>query len=84
VNGHRPEEAKNLVVPKRKRKDQNEELNVGGGKVEIQNQDSHFPTAPTACGARMNTAVYTKRLTHPARSVFSRPINFMMTPHKIN
>jgi hypothetical protein len=25
---------------------------VGPGKVEIQNQDSHFPTAPTACGAR--------------------------------
>jgi hypothetical protein len=25
---------------------------VGHGKVEIQNQDSHFPTAPTACGAR--------------------------------
>jgi hypothetical protein len=25
---------------------------VGRGKVEIQNQDSHFSTAPTACGAR--------------------------------
>src|SRR5207244_9371764 len=24
----------------------------GRGKVEIQKQDSHFPTAPTACGAR--------------------------------
>jgi hypothetical protein len=28
-----------------------EEL-VCGGKVEIQKQDSHFPTAPMACGAR--------------------------------
>jgi hypothetical protein len=25
---------------------------VGHGKVEIQNQDSHFPTAPTACGSK--------------------------------
>jgi len=25
---------------------------VGGGKVEIQNQDSHFSTAPTACGSK--------------------------------
>jgi len=25
---------------------------VGHGKVEIQDQDSHFPTAQNACGAR--------------------------------
>jgi hypothetical protein len=25
---------------------------VGHGKVEIQNEDSHFPTAPTACGSK--------------------------------
>jgi len=25
---------------------------VGGGKVEIQKQDSHFPTAPKACGSK--------------------------------
>jgi hypothetical protein len=25
---------------------------VGRGKVEIQRQDSHFPTAPTACGSK--------------------------------
>ena len=25
---------------------------VGGGKVEIQKQDSHFPTTPTACGSK--------------------------------
>jgi GxxExxY protein len=40
--------------------------------VEIQNQDSHFPTAPTACGARMKTAVYTKRLTRPGISAQSQ------------
>src|ERR1017187_10630562 len=28
---------------------------VGGGKVEIQNQDSHFSTAPTACGSKEET-----------------------------
>jgi len=27
-----------------------ESESVGHGKVEIQDQDSHFPTAPTACG----------------------------------
>jgi TrwC relaxase len=37
---------------------------LGRGKVEIQNQDSHFPTAQNACGA-----VYTNRLTHPAFSL---------------
>jgi hypothetical protein len=26
---------------------------VGGGKVEIQKQDSHFPTAPSACGSKV-------------------------------
>src|SRR5579864_95713 len=31
---------------------QNAEKLVCRGKVEIQNQDSHFPTAPMACGAR--------------------------------
>jgi len=25
---------------------------VGGGKVEIQNQDSHFSTTPSACGSK--------------------------------
>jgi len=34
-----------------------EEL-VCGGKVEIQKQDSHFPTAPMACGARKETDCY--------------------------
>jgi hypothetical protein len=29
--------------------------NEGRGKVEIQKQDSHFPTAPIACGARRKT-----------------------------
>jgi len=38
------------------------------GKLEIQGQDFHFPTAPNACGARNKTAVYTKRLTPPLRT----------------
>lgn len=25
---------------------------AGDGKVEIQNQDSHFPTTPSACGSK--------------------------------
>jgi len=32
---------------------------VCDGKVEIQNQDSHFPTAPTACGARKEIVSWT-------------------------
>jgi hypothetical protein len=45
--------------------------------VEIQNQDSHFPTAPTACGVRMKTLerkvqkVYTMR---PAQCVYHAPV----------
>jgi hypothetical protein len=49
---------------------------VGRGKVEIQKQDFHFPTAPIACGARKKPnakgekavnpeAVYTNFLTSP-------------------
>ena len=34
---------------------QKQNLNGGGGKVEIQKQDSHLSTAPTACGARKKT-----------------------------
>ena len=30
-----------------------ESLTAGGGKVDIQNQDSHFPTAPKACGSKV-------------------------------
>jgi transposase len=30
---------------------------VGGGKVEIQKQDSHFPAAPTACGSKEETTL---------------------------
>jgi transposase len=36
---------------------QKQNLNVGGGKVEIQKQDSHFSTAPAACGARKKTVL---------------------------
>jgi hypothetical protein len=35
-----------------------ESEDVGGGKVEIQNQDSHFPTAPTACGSKEENQIY--------------------------
>jgi len=34
---------------------------VGGGKVEIQNQDSHFPTAPTACGSKEDKHLLKKK-----------------------
>jgi hypothetical protein len=30
-------------------------LYEGRGKVEIQKQDFHFPTAPTACGSKVKT-----------------------------
>ena len=33
---------------------QKRRITVGHGKVEIQKQDCHFPTVPTACGARKN------------------------------
>jgi len=33
---------------------------LGGGKVEIQTQDSHFPTAPIACGARKKPRPFTQ------------------------
>src|ERR1700677_3778520 len=43
-----------------------------GGKVEIQKQDSHFPTAPMACGAgRKILKVYTMR---PVRCVYYAPV----------
>jgi hypothetical protein len=56
----------------------------GSGKVEIQNQDSHFSTAPAACGAKKKDkknsanpkAIYTKVLT-PARGFESHlPLHF--------
>ncbi len=43
-----------------------------GGKVEIQKQDSHFPTAPMACGARKKfLKVSTMR---PVRCVYHAPV----------
>src|ERR1700674_3414411 len=43
-----------------------------GGKVEIQKQDSHFPTAPIACGARKKILkVSTMR---PVRCVYHAPV----------
>jgi len=38
-----------------KSNDQRRRKTVGGGKVEIQKQDSHFSTAQNACGARKKT-----------------------------
>jgi len=38
---------------------------MGGGKVEIQNQDCHFPTAPIACGARKKPGRLHKLLDAP-------------------
>ena len=37
---------------------------VGPGKVELQNQDSHFSTAQNRLRRKEKTAVYTKLLTH--------------------
>jgi hypothetical protein len=34
---------------------------VGHGKVEIQDQDSHFPTAPTACGSKEEKLFYGRK-----------------------
>lgn len=59
--------AENLLLLNEDEKDQNEELTVGHGKVEIQNQDSHFPTAQNSLRRKEKTAVYTKRLTRPTR-----------------
>jgi hypothetical protein len=41
---------KNQLIKITRKKPQNQV--VGGGKVEIQNQDSHFPTTPSACGSK--------------------------------
>ena len=38
---------------------------MGSGKVEIQTQDSHFPTAPIACGARKKPGRLHKTLDAP-------------------
>src|SRR5271170_3599047 len=43
-----------------------------GGKVEIQKQDSHFPTAPTACGARKKLLKVSAM--RPVRYVYYAPV----------
>ncbi len=45
---------------------------MGGGKVEIHTQDSHFPTAPTACGARKKTGRLHKTLDAPRENAANR------------
>src|SRR5260370_2369671 len=47
---------------------------VGYGKVEIQKQDSHFPTAPTACGARKTSIKKRLRKERKGSVVRSVPI----------
>jgi hypothetical protein len=49
--------APTTVHSHRGRPTQQRNLNVDGGKVEIQTQDSHFPTVPAACGARKKTSL---------------------------
>ena len=56
--------AENLFFLNEDEKTKDEELTVGRGKVEIQNQDSHFSTAQISL-RRKEKAVYTKRLTRP-------------------
>src|ERR1017187_8558601 len=55
---------KNPIGIKNKRQTQGKLL--GGGKVEMQNQDSHFSTAPIACGARKRNCRLHKTLDAPA------------------
>jgi len=43
-----------------------------GGKVEIQKQDSHFPTAPMACGARKK--ILKVSTIRPVRCVYYAPV----------
>src|SRR5580704_16470459 len=45
---------------------------VGYGKVEIQKQDSHFPTAPKACGARNKNITKGVRMLRPHQALFFR------------
>jgi len=52
----------------RRRKDQNEDLNVGRGKLEIQNQDSHFSTAQISLRRKEKGRLH-KMLDAPQRSV---------------
>src|ERR1022692_3995193 len=55
--------SKNPIEIKNKR--QTQEKLLGGGKVGIQNQDSHFSTAPIACGARKRNCRLHKTLDAP-------------------
>jgi hypothetical protein len=50
-DSHIPTAPTTMALLRHKRKNKNPDC-VGGGKVEIQKQDFHFPTAPTACGSK--------------------------------
>jgi hypothetical protein len=56
---------------------QKESGSVGHGKVEIQNQDSHFPTAPTACGSKEDKHVLKKKT---GRASTARRAGFALRP----
>ena len=47
---------------------------MGYGKVEIQKQDSHFPTAPKACGARNKNITKGARMLRPHQALAFRII----------
>jgi hypothetical protein len=50
---------------------------VGGGKVEIQKQDSHFSTAPAACGSQEEKPGRLRRPKKGDTSIEVRPGTFL-------
>ncbi len=54
------------------RKQSSEIGTVGRGKVEIQKQDFHFPTAPTACGSKEGDCFTGTRGTSKNRQPFTQ------------
>src|SRR6185436_6162224 len=66
-------EAKAKRFPELKRKAQKQRRNVGHGKVEIQNQDSHFPTAPTCLRRKEKNGRLHKTLDAPSTDAEAPP-----------
>ena len=48
-----PQLRRRLLLLSPKQRNDRKSLTVGGGKVEIQKQDSHFSTTPAACGSKV-------------------------------
>src|ERR1022692_1100110 len=69
--------SKNPIEIKNKR--QTQEKLLGGGKVGIQNQDSHFSTAPIACGARKRNCRLHKTLDAPNDCIIGAVVGSMKT-----